>query len=101
MGKLKMLDIGVSEILSNQERGKRIDRGHLFPPRPPPCLLSTHSSKIFTLDEMWKDLVHLETFIIFRNILTDPCTNKICNAEKFKEPEKKSYLKKVTKMHPS
>ena len=54
-GNLKMLDIGVSEILSNQERGKRIDRGHLFPPRPPPCLLATHSSKIFTLDEMWTD----------------------------------------------
>ena len=70
-----MLDIGVSEILSNQERGKRIDRGHLFPPRPPPCLLATHSSKIFTLDEMWTDLVHLETFINFRNILADPCTN--------------------------
>ena len=63
-----MLDIGVSEILSNQERGKRIDRGHLFPPRPPPCLLATHSSKIFTLDEMWTDLVHLETFIIFFEI---------------------------------
>ena len=24
---------------------------------------------------MWTDLVHLETFINFRNILTDPCTN--------------------------
>ena len=73
-----MLDIGVSEILSNQERGKRIDRGHLFPPRPPPCLLATHSSKIFTLDEMWTDLVHLETFIIFSKCI-------MCNDEKLSE----------------
>ena len=88
-----MLDIGVSEILSNQERGKRIDRGHLFPPRPPPCLLATHSSKIFTLDEIWKDLVHLETFIIFSKYAGGSmykykyCTNTMCNDEKLREPE--------------